>query len=133
MPLDFAICFDISRNMETKDAIEALSALAQDTRLAVFRHLMQQGPGGLPAGQIARALGASPSTLSFHLAQLERAGLLRSRRVQRQIFYAADYEGMRGLLAYLTEDCCQGRPEICDPLPADPDRGALATNRGEMP
>ena len=101
--------------MEIKDAIMRLSALAQETRLGVFRLLVQAGPDGRAAGDIAETLGVSPSTMSFHLAQLEQASLLRSHRVQRQIFYAADYEGMRRLLGFLTEDCCQGRPEICSP------------------
>lgn len=99
--------------MDTQTASQALSALAQETRLEVFRTLVQEGPSGLPAGQIAVRLGVLPATLSFHLSQLERAGLLHSRRQSRQIYYAADYEGMRRLLAYLTEDCCRGRPEIC--------------------
>lgn len=99
--------------MESSTAIEALSALAQETRLSVFRLLVREGPSGLTAGALAQQVGVAPSTLSHHLAQLERAGLLRSWRVQRQIFYAADYEGMRRLLTFLTEDCCQGRPEIC--------------------
>ena len=102
--------------MEMKNAIDALSALAHDTRLTVFRLLVRTGPDGLSAGEIASDAGIAASTLSHHLAQLERAGLLRSRRVQRQIFYAADYEGMRRLLAFLAEDCCQGRPEFCGDL-----------------
>ncbi len=102
--------------MEIKTAVETLAALAQETRLAVFRLLVQQGPDGVASGEIARTLGVNPSTMSFHVGQLERAGLLRSWRVQRQIFYATDYEGVGRLLAFLTEDCCQGRPEICGPL-----------------
>ena len=100
-----------------KRAIEALAALAQETRLSIFRLLMQHGPEGLSAGTVASSLGVAPSTLSFHLAHLERAGLLRSWRVQRQIIYAADLDGMRSLLGFLTEDCCGGRPELCAPLP----------------
>lgn len=100
----------------TQTALDALAALAQETRLAVFRLLVRKGPNGLPAGAIARALDTNPPTLSFHLAHLERAGLLRSRRVQRQIFYAADYGAMSRLLGYLTQDCCGGRPEVCAPL-----------------
>jgi ArsR family transcriptional regulator, arsenate/arsenite/antimonite-responsive transcriptional repressor len=99
--------------MEEVEAIAALSALAQDTRLAVFRRLVKAGPDGMAAGDIAVAVGATPSTLSHHLGTLERAGLVRSRRDGRTIFYACDYEGTRRLLAFLTEDCCQGRPEIC--------------------
>jgi len=99
--------------MENVEALAALSALAQEHRLAVFRLLVQQGPPGLPAGEIAGRVGLAPSALSFHLAQLDRAGLLRSWRVKRNIYYAVDVEGMRRLLAFLTEDCCQGRPELC--------------------
>ncbi len=102
--------------MEEKDAIDALGALAQETRLAVFRLLVREGPNGLAAGALAERLGVAPSTLSFHLAQMERAKLLRSWRQSRQVLYAADYEGTRRLIAFLTEDCCQGRPEICGGL-----------------
>jgi len=102
--------------METKEALHALGALAQETRLDVFRLLVRAGPVGLPAGNIAERIGVQPATLSFHLKELERAGLLTSRRESRQIYYALDVEGMRGLLAFLTEDCCGGRPEICAPL-----------------
>ena len=108
--------FDSTRIMETKDALAALAALAHETRLAVFRLLVTEGPNGLPAGEVAVALGVPPSTLSFHLRELERAGLLTSWRRQRQIFYAADYEGMRRFLGFLTADCCQGHPEICGGL-----------------
>jgi len=99
--------------MESNDAIGALAALAQDTRLAVFRLLVREGAEGLPAGAIAERLGIPAPTLSFHLAQLVRAGLALARRDGRTIHYAANYGGMNALLTYLTEDCCQGRPEIC--------------------
>lgn len=99
--------------MESLQAIEALGALAQATRLDIFRLLVRVGPPGLNAGEIAERLSVGASTLSHHLATLERAGLLRSWRVQRQIFYASDFDGTRQLLAFLTEDCCQGRPELC--------------------
>lgn len=99
--------------MENTQAIDALSALAQSTRLEIFRLLVRAGPDGLNAGEIAERLGVGASTLSHHLATLDRAGLLRSWRVQRQIFYATDYAGTRRLLAFLMEDCCQGRPELC--------------------
>jgi ArsR family transcriptional regulator, arsenate/arsenite/antimonite-responsive transcriptional repressor len=107
---------DNSRNMEVTDAVKALAALAQDTRLQVLRLLVQAGPNGLRAGAIAQAVGVPPSTLSFHLKELDRAGLARSWRVQRQIRYAADYEGLRRLLSFLTADCCNGHPQICGGL-----------------
>jgi DNA-binding transcriptional ArsR family regulator len=99
--------------MEKKEAIEALAALAQEHRLAVFRLLVPRGANGLAAGEIAERVGVPPSTLSHHLAQLERAGLLRSWRVRRHVFYALDVDGTRRLIAFLSEDCCQGHPEIC--------------------
>jgi ArsR family transcriptional regulator, arsenate/arsenite/antimonite-responsive transcriptional repressor len=102
--------------METTEAVAALAAMAQETRLAVLRLLVQSGPNGLPAGDIAQRVGVPPSTLSFHLKELDRAGLARSWRVQRQIRYAADYEGLRRLLSFLTADCCNGHPEICGGL-----------------
>mgnify|MGYP001205336653 CR=1 FL=1 len=113
MPLEFIPYFEYYRNMEEKRAVEAFAALAQEHRLAVFRLLVREGPSGLPAGKIAARIAVPPSTLSHHLAHLERAGLLRSWRVERRIFYAIDVEGTRRLLTFLTEDCCQGHPEIC--------------------
>ena len=101
--------------MENNEAIEALAALAQETRLRVFRLLVQVGPNGLPAGEIAQTLAVPPATLSFHPRELERAGLLCARRESRQIFYATHYEGMRRLLDFLMQDCCAGHPEICMP------------------
>jgi ArsR family transcriptional regulator, arsenate/arsenite/antimonite-responsive transcriptional repressor len=103
-------------DMEERTALAALAALAHETRLAVFRMLVAEGPSGLSAGEIAERVGVVASTLSFHLKELERAGLLRSWRRQRQIFYAADIEGTRGLLTFLTRDCCHGHPEICGDL-----------------
>ena len=99
--------------METSSVVTALAALAQETRLGVFRLLVATGPSGLNAGAIAERLGVPSSTMSFHLKELDRAGLVRSWRRQRQIFYAADYEATRRLLTFLTEDWCGGRPEIC--------------------
>lgn len=106
--------------MKANDAIDALAALAQETRLVVFRLLVRQGPDGLAAGAIADTLGIPAPTLSFHLGQLSAAGLVDSRRVGRSIIYAANYGGMRDLLAFLIEDCCQGRPELCAPVRAEP-------------
>jgi ArsR family transcriptional regulator len=98
--------------MKIETAIEALGALAHQTRLKVFRLLVRKGPDGLPAGEIAARLGVHAATMSHHLGLLERAGLLRSWRVARQVFYAADFEGMRGLIGYLAEDCCAGLPAL---------------------
>lgn len=97
-------------------AVAALSALGHPGRLDVFRRLVQAAPGGLAAGEIARATGSLPNTLSSNLAVLAGAGLVRSRREGRSIIYAADFSAMRGLLSYLLEDCCDGRPEICADL-----------------
>jgi len=100
--------------MESKTAIGALAALAQETRLAVFRRLVAAGPDGESAGAIASALKVASPTLSFHLKELERAGLVAQRRDGRSVIYAAQYAGMRDLLGYLMADCCRGHPEICD-------------------
>jgi DNA-binding transcriptional ArsR family regulator len=119
--------------MKIKQAIEALSALAQETRLAIFRLLVREGPEGLPAGTIADRLEIPAPTMSFHLAQLSRAGLIKSRREGRLVHYAADYGGMNGLLTYLTEDCCQGRPEICGGTACIPVTSSLTVKTGEDP
>jgi ArsR family transcriptional regulator, arsenate/arsenite/antimonite-responsive transcriptional repressor len=101
--------------MDEKHAITALGALAQETRLALFRLLVTCGPAGLAAGTIAERLGVQPSLLSFHLAQLVHAGLITQRRHSRQLIYSADYGAMNALLAYLTENCC-GRDGVCAPV-----------------
>jgi ArsR family transcriptional regulator len=93
--------------MEAETVVEALGALAQPSRLELFRLLVRRGPAGLPAGEIAQRLGIPATTLSFHLSQLTRAGLLTARRDGRSIVYAADYGRMRALMAYLTENCCE--------------------------
>lgn len=98
------------------EAVEALSALAHEHRLAVFRLLIRVGAGGLPAGEIARELDVLPNTLSSHLTILGHAGLIQSRRNGRSVIYFADYNGMRTLLGFLVADCCDGHPEICAPL-----------------
>ena len=104
--------------METKQAVQALSALAQDSRLAIFRLLVQAGPAGLPAGAIGERLDLPPATLSFHLAGLTRAGLAQSRQDGRFVIYSASFEHMNALVAFLTENCCGGAtcaPAACQP------------------
>jgi len=102
--------------MDKNDAISALSALGQDTRLEVFRLLVKAGPGGLPAGEIGARLGTVQNTMSAHLKILDHAGLVRAERDGRMIRYVADMTGLRDLLAYLMEDCCNGAPELCQPV-----------------
>jgi ArsR family transcriptional regulator len=104
--------------MEQSDAVAALAALAQDSRLDVYRLLVQAGPEGLPAGSVASALGLAPNTLTFHFDRLRQAGLVTVRREGRSMIYAARYDTMNGLIAYLTENCCSGRPEQCAPTVA---------------
>ncbi|MDR3532184.1 MAG: metalloregulator ArsR/SmtB family transcription factor [Rhodopila sp.] len=117
--------------MESFEAATAFAALSQETRLDLMRLLIAQGASGLPAGDLSLRLGLPPSTLSFHLAALERAGLTRSTRHGRQIVHAVHLAGLRRLLAFLTETCCGGRPELCGdlarllpPLP-DEDQGMI--------
>ncbi len=102
--------------MESNEAAKVLAALAQETRLDLLRLLLGRGASGMPAGDVARALGVPASTMSFHLAALERAGLTRSTRQGRQIIHAARIAGLRDLMAFLTETCCAGRPELCGDL-----------------
>lgn len=97
-------------------AVDALGALAHETRLSVFRMLVKAGPEGCIAGLIAERAGVPPSTMSHHLATLERAGLVQSERESRLIHYRADFGGMRKLLTFLMEDCCQGDPLVCADL-----------------
>jgi ArsR family transcriptional regulator, arsenate/arsenite/antimonite-responsive transcriptional repressor len=99
--------------MERASAIAARGALAQESRLEVFRMLVQAGPAGLAAGEIGTRLGLPSPTLSFHLNQLRHAGLIASRRQSRSIIYAANYPAMNALLSYLTENCCGGDAEAC--------------------
>jgi DNA-binding transcriptional ArsR family regulator len=104
--------------MKKLAVIAALGALAQETRLDIFRLLVQKGPEGLAAGEIGTRLGQSSPTMSFHLNQLRFAGLVRSRRESRSIIYGANFKAMTDLVAYLTENCCGGRPELCSPAAA---------------
>lgn len=99
--------------MDTSRAITAFAALGQPTRLALFRLLMQDGGGGVAAGQLAARLDVRPNTLSTYLGILESAGLIRARRDGRSILYAADRAGLRAMLGWLLEDCCGGRPDAC--------------------
>lgn len=94
--------------MDVNEAVAGLGALAQASRLAVFRLLVQAGPAGLAAGEIGRLAGIPPTTLSFHLSQLRRARLVSARRAGRLLIYAADYDEARALVAFLLENCCQG-------------------------
>lgn len=102
--------------MDPKQALDALSALSQETRLETFRLLVRHAPDGLPAGEIAARLGVVQNTMSAHLAILARSGLISSRRKGRVIEYAADFAAIRALLVFLMQDCCRGAPEICAPL-----------------
>jgi len=102
--------------MDSNEAIKALGALSQEHRLAVFRLLVRCGSAGMSAGLIAQRIGIASTALSFHLKELENAGLAASRREGRYIYYSVIYEGMRSLLDFLLEDCCQGEKEICAPL-----------------
>jgi len=104
--------------MKASDAVQALAALAHEHRLAVFRFLVESGPVGRPAGEIAARLGLIPSSLTFHLQHLMRAGLLTQRRMGRQLIYAADSATMNALVCYLTENCCKGAAGSCDSLAA---------------
>jgi ArsR family transcriptional regulator, arsenate/arsenite/antimonite-responsive transcriptional repressor len=103
--------------MKKTDAVAILSALAQDNRLDVFRLLVEAGRDGMPAGHIAISLKVPPSALTFHLDRLREAGLITVRRDGRSMIYAARVEAMNALVSYLTDHCCQGRPELCRPAP----------------
>ena len=108
--------------MEKADAVAALAALAQDNRLDVFRLLVQAGPEGMAAGQVAEMLDLAPNTLTFHFDRLRIAGLVSVRREGRSMIYTARYETMNGLLTFLTENCCQGASRSCGARPAKPAR-----------
>ena len=105
--------------MDTIDAIGALTALAQETRLETFRLLVRHEPDGVPAGELARLIEIPQNTLSAHLAVLARAGLVRGERRSRSIIYRAEMSRLRELVTFLLKDCCGGAPEICAPLIAD--------------
>ncbi|MDH4173354.1 MAG: metalloregulator ArsR/SmtB family transcription factor [Betaproteobacteria bacterium] len=113
--------------METKQAVLALSALAQDTRLGIFRLLVQAGPQGMAAGQIGEKLDLAPATLSFHLAGLHRAGLAQSRHEGRFVIYSADFQAMNALVGFLSENCCGGRE--CQPTTGEQNETPTRTRR----
>ncbi len=105
--------FDIIGNMKSKQAVIALGALAQESRLEVFRLLVRQGPDGIAAGELSEKLGVPPATMSFHLKELSSAGLITSRRESRSIIYSADYAQMQELLGFLMENCCADNGGKC--------------------
>lgn len=109
--------------MEILEALPAFAALAQETRLETLSVLAKTGPKGLSAGSLAGCLGASAPTLSFHLKELTRAGLIHSRKEGRSVIYAVDYGGMRGLIDYLITDCCHGDRRLCGPYVVNPNAG----------
>jgi DNA-binding transcriptional ArsR family regulator len=104
--------------MDVLDAVDALEALAHETRLGVFRLLVEAGPDGLSAGDIAERMGALQNTMSSHLAKLQRANIIQSRRDGRHVIYRADFEALGGLIVYLMKDCCGGSAQLCDPITA---------------
>jgi DNA-binding transcriptional ArsR family regulator len=112
--------------MQARDALAALAALAQETRLGIFRLLVERGPEGLTAGTIAASLGLANATLSFHLKELAHAGLVSARQAGRFIYYSANYATMNGLVAYLVENCCRTSACCAPPPPAS---AAHATRR----
>jgi ArsR family transcriptional regulator, arsenate/arsenite/antimonite-responsive transcriptional repressor len=99
--------------MEIKTAVTALAALAQETRLSIYRLLVEAGPEGVSAGRLGETLRVPAATLSFHLKELSRAGLLSSRQDRQFIYYAVDFERMAELMTFLTQNCCKGMPQTC--------------------
>lgn len=114
--------------MKTLQIVEALGALAHERRLKIYRFLVQRGPEGLPAGAIGERVGLVPSSLTFHLQTLQRAGLIAQRRESRQLIYSADFEVMNALVGYLTENCCAGSDRSCGPA-CQPASGPRASRR----
>lgn len=108
--------------MDERRALAAFGALSQETRLRILRHLVVAGEAGIAAGALAERVEVSPSNASFHLKELERAGLVRARRDGRSIFYDAEYDALSGLIRFLMEDCCSGHPEIRNEAIKGPDR-----------
>lgn len=119
--------------MKTQAALAALGALAQESRLAIFRYLVELGPDGSPVGQIAEALKLPAATLSFHLKELTHAALLVGRQDGRFIWYAANFDTMNALVGYLTENCCGGQPQLCGPVCAPPKSSARTIRKRKSP
>ena len=115
--------------MKSPEVVTALAALAHDYRLAIYRLLVERGPEGLPAGVIGERIGLVPSSLTFHLQALQRAGLIRQARASRQLIYSADYGVMNGLVGYLTDNCCAASGAGCDASCATPAPAAKSTKR----
>lgn len=120
--------------MRSSEAVTALAALAHEHRLAVYRMLVEAGPGGLPAGEIAARLKLAPSSLTFHLQSLQRSGLISQERMSRQLIYAADFGAMNDLVGYLTDNCCAGSASAdcgskCAPAQAERPTTARKTRR----
>jgi len=111
--LTFTHYFNIIGNMKIREAVSALAALAQETRLSIYRILVQAGPEGVSAGRIGEELEVAPATLSFHLKELSHAGLVSSRQEGRFIYYSANFERMAAIMTFLTHNCCQGMPQEC--------------------
>ncbi|HVV61152.1 MAG TPA: helix-turn-helix domain-containing protein [Pseudolabrys sp.] len=118
--------------MKNDAAVAALAALAQQNRLDVFRLLVQAGPEGMPAGNVAEALDLAPNTLTFHFDRLREAGLVTVRREGRSMIYAARFEAMNDLLGFLTENCCRGAAEKCAPAVCKPVRAKKPATRKEF-
>ncbi len=118
--------------METTSAVSALGALAQEHRLEIFRLLVRTGAGGLPVGDIAEKLTIAAPTLSFHLAQLKHAGLIHVRRDGRSLIYAANYDGMNGLMEFLTENCCREDGRVCTVPLCDPTEARIVRKKPKM-
>lgn len=104
--------------MDDRQALASFAALSQETRLQIVRMLVVAGPGGMSAGALAEKVGVSPSNISFHLKELDHAGLIGQQRESRSIIYTASYDALGGLVRFLMDDCCGGHPDICAPAPA---------------
>jgi ArsR family transcriptional regulator, arsenate/arsenite/antimonite-responsive transcriptional repressor len=117
--------------MKEGQALASLAAISQETRLRIVRRLVRAGPKGAAAGSLSDGFGVSPSNMSFHLKELDRAGLIGSRREARSIIYFANYETLNGLIRFLLEDCCDGRPEVCTPALAECCAPAVKSSKRE--